>query len=116
MSSVALTLTMVSEGFAIAAAEIVVYTLLLPIALFATVRHIKSGFLCLSMFCCLRILAAGLSIASESDGRSNRNNLVWSEIPRSVGLGPLLLCGFRLITRVYGISPFETLLECFRKC
>ncbi|KAL8787174.1 MAG: hypothetical protein Q9213_002390 [Squamulea squamosa] len=52
------------------------------------------------MFCCLRVSAAGLGIASEHDGRTNRNNLVWSEILGSVGIGPLLLVGLSLITRI----------------
>ncbi|KAL8770089.1 MAG: hypothetical protein Q9209_004127 [Squamulea sp. 1 TL-2023] len=94
---------MVSERFAIAVAEIVVYSVLLPIALVVTVRHGMSGsvgFLYLCIFCCLRISAAGLSIASEHDGRTNCSHLVWSEILGSIGIGPLLLMGFSLITRV----------------
>lgn len=73
------------------------------------------GFLYLCIFCCLRISAAGLGIASENDGRTNRNNLVWSEILGSVGIGPLLLAGFSLIERVYGLvlelSLFATCSE-----
>lgn len=94
---------MVSERFAIAVAEIIVYAGLLPIALFVTVRHgiFRSfGYFYLCIFCCLRISAAGLGIASETDGHTNRTNLVWSEILGSVGLGPLLIAGFNLITRV----------------
>lgn len=101
---VAITLSMVSERFAIAVAEIIIYAVLLPIALFVTIRHgiFRSvGYFYLCTFCCLRILAAGLGIASENDSRTNRTNLVWSEILGSVGLGPLLIASFSLIVRVY---------------
>ena len=94
---------MVSERFAIAITEIVIYAILLPVALFVTVRQ-KSYFTCyflLIVFCGLRISAAGLVIASENDGRANRNNLIWSQMLGAVGLGPLLVVGFCLITRVY---------------
>ncbi|KAI4234401.1 MAG: hypothetical protein LQ349_003826, partial [Xanthoria aureola] len=94
---------MVSERFAIAIAEIIVYALLLPISLFITIRHgisKSSGYLPLCIFCCLRLSAAGLGIASENDGYTNRANLVWSEILGSVGLSPLLIAGVSLITRV----------------
>lgn len=93
---------MVSERFAIAIAEIVIYAILLPIALFATGRQ-RSYFTCyflLIIFCGLRISAAGLTIASENEGRSNRNNIIWSQMMGAVGLGPLLAVGFSLITRV----------------
>lgn len=97
---------MVSERFAIAIAEIIVYALLLPISLFITVRHgisKSSGYLPLCIFCCLRLSAAGLGIASETDGHTNRAHLVWSEILGSVGLSPLLIAGVSLITRVYDL-------------
>ncbi|KAL9026828.1 MAG: hypothetical protein Q9180_007420 [Flavoplaca navasiana] len=94
---------MVSERFAIAIAEIVIYAILLPVALFATVRQ-RSYFNCyflLIIFCGLRISAGGLTVASENDGRTNRNNLIWSQILGAVGLGPLLVVGLGLITRVH---------------
>ena len=97
---------MVSERFAIAVAELVVYSVLLPIAFFVTLRHGMSrsfGYFYLCIFCCLRIAAAGLGIASENDRHTNRAGLVWSEILGSVGIGPLLIAGFSLIRRVYDL-------------
>ncbi|KAL9598447.1 MAG: hypothetical protein Q9219_004483 [cf. Caloplaca sp. 3 TL-2023] len=83
-------------------AQVIIYAFLLPITLFVTHRQglFRSlGFLYLSVFCCLRVAGAGLGVASEDD-RRNRDNLVWSEILGSVGIGPLLLAGFGLLSRV----------------
>ncbi|KAL8799739.1 MAG: hypothetical protein Q9182_005682 [Xanthomendoza sp. 2 TL-2023] len=94
---------MITERFSISIAEVIIYSLLLPIAVFVTARHRMPGsigFLYLCIFCCLRISAAGLGISSENQNQSNRTNLVWSEILGSVGIGPLLLAGFCLIERV----------------
>ncbi|KAL8680967.1 MAG: hypothetical protein Q9186_002867 [Xanthomendoza sp. 1 TL-2023] len=94
---------MLSERFSISIAEVIIYSLLLPLALFVTIRHgmpNSIGFFYLCIFCCLRISAAALGIASENENHSNRTNLIWSEILGSVGIGPLLLAGFSLIERV----------------
>ena len=91
-----------SARFYIAIAEVIVYSLLLPLAIFVDYRHgiLRSiGWFYLCVFCSLRIAGAALGIASEND-RGNRNDLVWSEILGSVGLGPLLLVGFSLLSRV----------------
>lgn len=92
----------------IAIAEIIIYFFLLPISIALTYRHgvyRALGFFYLCIFCSLRIAAAALGIASENDP-GNRDNLVWSEILGSVGIGPLLLAGFHFLTRLYGLTPW----------
>ncbi|KAL8835211.1 MAG: hypothetical protein Q9170_003407 [Blastenia crenularia] len=79
-----------TERFYIDIAQVIIYALLLPIAIFVTVRHGLNrclGFLYLCIFCGLRIASAGLGIASENS-RNNRSNLVWNvnSKPPSLGL------------------------------
>lgn len=94
----------------VAIAEFIIYCLLLPNAIFLTYRHgvyRAIGFFSLCVFCTLRIAAAGLGIASENN-RRNRDNLVWSEILGSVGIGPLLLTGFYLLLRLYELTLWNS--------
>ncbi|KAL8925830.1 MAG: hypothetical protein Q9208_003327 [Pyrenodesmia sp. 3 TL-2023] len=86
----------------IAIAEIIIYFFLLPFSISLTYRHgvyRAFAFFYLCIFCSLRIAAAALGIASENN-RENRENLVWSEILGSVGIGPLLLAGFHFLSRL----------------
>ncbi|KAL8715199.1 MAG: hypothetical protein Q9220_001157 [cf. Caloplaca sp. 1 TL-2023] len=93
---------MLRERYRIDIAELMIYSLLLPGAIWTVFRHRfpdRCGFIYLCAFCALRIAGSIVGIISERN-ISNLNNLVWADILGAVGLGPLLLASFSLITRV----------------
>ena len=93
---------MVSERYAIDIAELVIYLLLFPPAIFVTVRHgfsKSAGFLYLCAFCAIRIASSAMGIVSQKNP-SSQTDLVWAAVLGSVGISPLLLASFSLLTRV----------------
>ena len=98
---------MVSQREAIDIAVLVIYILLLPLSLFVVFRHGSSrsvGFLYLCVFCGIRIASSIMGIISQNN-RSSQTDLVWAGVLGSVGISPLLLASFGLVSRVY-YSPF----------
>ena len=98
---------MVSQREAIDIAVLVIYILLLPLSLFVVFRHGFSrsvGFLYLCVFCGIRIASSIMGIISQNN-QSSQTDLVWAGVLGSVGISPLLLASFGLVSRVY-YSPF----------
>ena len=98
---------MVSQREDIDIAVLVIYILLLPPSLFVAFRHgfFKSvGFLYLCLFCGIRIASSAMGIISQHN-TSSQTDLVWAGVLGSVGISPLLLASFGLVSQMY-YSPF----------
>ena len=98
---------MVSQREAIDIAVLTIYILLLPLSLFVVFRHGFSrsvGFLYLCLFCGIRIASSAMGILSQNN-TSSQSDLVWAAVLGSVGISPLLLASFGLVSRMY-YSPF----------
>ena len=98
---------MVSQREAIDIAVLVIYILLFLLSLLVVFRHGLSksvGFLYLCIFCGIRIASSAMGIISQNN-QNNQTDLVWAGVLGSVGISPLLLASFGLVSRVYH-SPF----------
>ncbi|KAL8726819.1 MAG: hypothetical protein Q9181_005916 [Wetmoreana brouardii] len=93
---------MANDTYAISIAELVVYVILFPLAIFVASRHgfgKSSGWVYLAIFTAIRIASSALGIASYHNP-TNQNDLVWYSILAGIGISPLLLASKGLLSRV----------------
>lgn len=78
----------------LAVAELIIYILFLPIAVFILIRHGRHGAIgwgFLVAFCLLRIIADGLQIDNQIKENNGESIDSTAAIVNSVGISPLLL-------------------------
>ena len=93
---------MVNEQYAVNIAELAIYIILFPLALFVAFKHgfgKASGWLYLAIFTGIRIASSTLGILSYKNP-TNQDDMVWYSILGGVGISPLLLASKGLVSRV----------------
>ena len=103
---------MVSQRESIDIAVLTIYILLLPLSLLVASRHgfFRSiGFLYLCLFCGIRIASSAMGIVSQNNS-SSKTDLEWAGVLGSVGISPLLLASFAMVSQMY-YSPFADCLD-----
>ncbi|KAL8667894.1 MAG: hypothetical protein Q9202_000359 [Teloschistes flavicans] len=98
---------MADERYAISIAQLAIYVILFPLAAFVAFRHgfgKSSGWLYLIIFTAIRIASSALGIVSHQHP-TNKDDLVWYSVLGSVGISPLLLAAYGLLSRVNESIP-----------